>query len=370
MIRLGQALTAPLVPLGFVVLTVYALASARAYAVPLALAVLLWFLVNAVAEALQRAPFAARLPRAAAQVIAAAIMTGAVLISGRIIAANLAELAGGLGADSPLMAHARAVAALFGLEDELTRDALLERVPLETLLSEALSVASGFLGDAALVFLFALFLLVDQRFYEAKLRALVPDPRRRRALRGALGDVARQTRAYLALMTLISAGVGLVTAAVCWAAGLQGAGFWGFLAFALNFIPTIGSILAVAAPALFALLTLGDPLALGLLLGALAAIQFVAGEYVLPRVMGDRMNLSTFVVMLSLVAWGAIWGPAGMFLAVPIMVILVMLAARFEGTRPIAILLSKDGRPPQIAPLPEPEPDDAPAPAPEAPAAR
>jgi hypothetical protein len=66
--------------------------------------------------------------------------------------------------------------------------------------------------------------------------------------------------------------------------------------------------------------------------------------------MGDRLNLSSFVIILTLVVWGAMWGPAGMFLAIPVTVILVMISARFETTRPIAILLSKDGRVPPARP--------------------
>lgn len=361
MLRLGKALAAPLAPTAFVILVVYALSATREYGVPIALAVLLWFLINGIAEALRRAPgIGPRLPRRVAQTVAATVMAGVVLGSAQIVGANLAELAGGLSVpDSPLMEHARGLTAWLGLEIELTREALLERIPLETLIGGALSAVGGLLGTAGLVFLFALFLLVDERFYDAKLRALVPDPRRRAELRATLSDIARQTRAYLWLMTLISAGVGAITAAACWAAGVQGAGFWGFLAFALNFIPTIGSILGVAAPGIFALLTLGDPVALVGLLTVLALTQFLAGEIVVPRVMGDRLNLSTFVIMLVLVGWGAIWGPTGMFLAVPITVILVMVAGRFEATRPLAILLSKTGEAPRIVPPPE-APEEAP----------
>jgi predicted PurR-regulated permease PerM len=131
---------------------------------------------------------------------------------------------------------------------------------------------------------------------------------------------------------------------VLWAFGVAGAAFWGFPAFTLNFIPTIGSILGVAIPCVYALLTLPDPAVLLLLAPALAAVQFTAGEVVLPRVMGDRLNLSAFAILLLLVIWGAMWGPAGMFLAIPITVILMIVFAEFATTRPIAIALSRTGR--------------------------
>jgi AI-2 transport protein TqsA len=144
-------------------------------------------------------------------------------------------------------------------------------------------------------------------------------------------------------MTLVSGLVGLATTAVCAALGLSGAGFWGVLAFALNFMPTIGTFLGVAFPALYALLQFETLQELFILVGALAALQFVAGNILVPKMMWDRLNLSQFVVILSLFAWGAVWGVTGMFLAVPVTVIMMIVFAQFETTRPIAILLSRDG---------------------------
>ena len=152
---------------------------------------------------------------------------------------------------------------------------------------------------------------------------------------------------FIGLMFLISLGVGLVTFFVCSAFGVKGAAFWGFLAFGLNFIPTIGSILAVVIPCLYALLTFDNRIALGGLISGLSATQFIAGEVILPRLMDDHLNLSAFAVLLSLVVWGVLWGPVGMFLGIPITVIAAVLCSRKDRTLSIAILLSKDGQNPQ-----------------------
>ena len=195
--------------------------------------------------------------------------------------------------------------------------------------------------------MYVLFLLVDQRYTDAKLRALFPDPDRRNDIERTLGRIGSEVRAYVWLMFLISLGVALATYAIGSAIGLKGAGFWAFLAFALNFVPTIGSIAAVVLPALYGVLTLDDPINLGILIGGLTAVQFIAGELVLPKVMGARLNLSSVVILLMLVIWGAMWGPAGMFMAIPLTVIVVLICARFPTSRPIAILLSRDGRLPE-----------------------
>lgn len=159
-----------------------------------------------------------------------------------------------------------------------------------------------------------------------------------------LDAIGQEARIYLWLMFVISLGVGVMTFVICTLFSVKGAAFWGFLAFGLNFIPTIGSILAVIFPAIYALLTFDDPAALGGLIVSLSALQFVAGEVLLPRMMGRHLNLSAFVVLLSLVFWGTLWGPVGMFVGIPITVIAVFVCSHMPGGRPIAILLSRDGR--------------------------
>ncbi len=273
-------------------------------------------------------------------------MFGAILLSARIVAENVGELGDSVTGESAILADIEALGHRIGVETGVTLREMVERIEFQEVIGWGLSTVQGLITDVSLVFLYVLFLLVDERFYDAKMRALFPDPARRHDLEATIARVVGEVSVYLWLMTLISLGVAFMTWIFCRAVGLDGAGFWGFLAFALNFVPTIGSITAVVLPALYGVFTLDDPVMLAVLIGGLAATQIIAGELVLPRLMGDRLNLSSFVIILTLVVWGAMWGPAGMFLAIPITVIVVMISARFETTRPIAIILSKDGRVP------------------------
>ena len=329
--------------LAFVMLLAAGLALARPYAVPIAVAVLIWFLINAMAEAMQRA--VPRAPWWVVLILAVALLFGAIGLMGSIVAGSLAALGAGVeGLDAALVAALNGTLARFGLPQRLDLEMLHAGIDLERLFRLAFDTVRGFASDVSLIFLYVMFLLIDQRFYRSKLAALVPNPDRRAALEETLRDIADTTRTYLWLMTAISAGVGVLTGLVCAVFGVPGAAFWGFLAFALNYIPTIGSILAVAIPSVYALLSLpSDTVLLGIV-PLLSAVQFTAGEIVLPRVMGRRLNLSAFVILLSLVVWGALWGPAGMFLAIPIMVILTIVLAAFPATRPIAVALSREGQ--------------------------
>lgn len=333
--------------IGLVALVVACLTAVAEYAVPIAIAVFLWVLINAFANALRRLPrLGPAMPDWLARIVAVLAMFAIVSLSLRLVAGNVGELGQNVDGESVLLRHLQALGTSLGLRTGLSPEDLIERLEVESVIAWGLRTAQQLLTGVSLVFLYVLFLLVDQRFYDAKLRALFPDAERRDEVETTIARIGGEVTLYLWLMTLLSAGVGLVTGFFCWAVGLDGPIFWAFLAFALNFVPTIGSITAVVLPAFYALLTLDDPFRLFMLVGGLAATQFVAGELVLPRLMGDRLNLSSFVILLTLVVWGAMWGPAGMFMAIPITVILIIICARFEATRPIAIILSKDGKVP------------------------
>ena len=128
------------------------------------------------------------------------------------------------------------------------------------------------------------------------------------------------------------------------------AGFWAVMVFFFYYIPTIGSILAILAPALLALVQFDHLTPFLVVLFVIGTIQIVMANVIEPAIMGRSLNLSPLVVIVSLMVWGTIWGVVGMFLCVPIMVVLLIVLAHFETTRPVAVLLSADGDIPQLEP--------------------
>ncbi len=126
--------------------------------------------------------------------------------------------------------------------------------------------------------------------------------------------------------------------------GVDFAFFWAFLIFLLNYIPTIGSLIATFFPATVALLQFGAYTEALLVLIIIGTIQVIVGNVIEPKIMGKSLNISSLVVLLALSFWGTIWGVVGMILSVPITVMLIIVLARFPGTRSVAILLSEDGK--------------------------
>ncbi len=198
-------------------------------------------------------------------------------------------------------------------------------------------------GKISLVLIYVAFMLAEQGTFKSKIQEMFPDQNRRDSVMSILSHVQEDIQTYLWIKTLTSALTGVVSYFVLKAVGVDFAIFWAFTIFMLNFIPTIGSIIATLFPAMLALIQFDTFLPFMIVLIGVGSVQLVVGNMLEPKLMGNTLNVSPFVVMMSLTLWGSIWGIAGAFLSVPITVILLIIFAHFEQTRYIAVLLSGDG---------------------------
>jgi predicted PurR-regulated permease PerM len=161
-----------------------------------------------------------------------------------------------------------------------------------------------------------------------------------------LGQIDHDIRIYIRIKTTLAVITSTLAYIVLAWIGVDFAAFWAVMVFFFYYIPTVGSILAIVAPALITLVQfdhLGPFLIVLLVIGT---IQIVMANVIEPAIMGLSLNLSPLVVIFSLVVWGTIWGVVGMFLCVPIMVVLLIVLAHFKTTHPVAVLLSADGKVP------------------------
>lgn len=191
------------------------------------------------------------------------------------------------------------------------------------------------LSKIALILIITVFILLEVAGFSSKIRAASTDPDRQFA---RLARITENVRHYLALKTAISLATGVLVAVWLRILGVDYALLWGLLAFLLNYIPSIGSIIAAIPAVLLAFLQMGAGTSLVAALGYLL-INTVIGNFIEPRVMGQGVGLSTLVVFLSLVFWGWVLGPVGMLLSVPLTMILKIILEEDEGTRWISVLL-------------------------------
>lgn len=214
----------------------------------------------------------------------------------------------------------------------------------------ALGQLVGMLSNVALVLLVAAFFLLEARSMRDKLRALLKD--RVDSDDDPINRAAHDIQKYLGVKTITSAVTGIVVGVWFWLLGVDFALLWGVLAFLLNFIPTIGSFIAVAPPILIALLMRGPGVALATATGSFL-VNFTIGNIVEPRLFGRALKLSPVVVLLSMVLWGWLLGPIGAILSVPLTMIVRISASHSSELRWLGVMLSS-GDDPLHPPVSEP----------------
>lgn len=196
------------------------------------------------------------------------------------------------------------------------------------------------LANIILIFIILAFMLVGRPYGEMKIKqAFAPDTAER--VGKIIGTISRQLSHYLSMQFLISLVTGLLVWLTCKLVGLEAAPTWGALAFFLNFIPTVGSILAGVPPVLLALLqfypSIGPAL---IILVSIVIINQVLGNILAPKIMGDQLNLSPVVILLSVMFWGWLWGIAGAFLSVVITCSIKIVCENIPLLHPVSVMMA------------------------------
>ncbi len=236
----------------------------------------------------------------------------------------------------------------FGIETEVTWDTLrrdvLGQVSLQSLVGSTVTSVSVLVGTMVIVFVYTGFALAERQAFERKSMRMTESPEDSRRIMEIVSVINTRIGEYLATKTLVNLILGLMCYFVMAAMSLDFAAFWGVLIALMNYVPYVGSFLGVLFPVAMAIVQFGD---WGWVLGmfiALTACQMFVGSILEPSLMGRSLNLSPFVILVSLTVWGSLWGIAGALLSVPIMAIMVIILSEFDGTRPVAVLMSRNGR--------------------------
>lgn len=207
----------------------------------------------------------------------------------------------------------------------------------------AVDSVSGLLSNSLLIFLYLVFIILESSLFSKKIRLMYKDDSSYNNVRFIMDNIARSMSRYISLKTVTSLGTGFFSFLVLTILNVDFAFFWAFLIFVLNYIPTIGSLVATIFPAVIALLQFGTFINPAIVLVSIGFIQFLVGNVIEPRLMGNSLNVSPLVVLVSLAFWGLLWGVTGMILSVPITIMLIIIMSQFESTQWIAILLSENG---------------------------
>ena len=314
---------------------------------PFALAIFIWLIIDAFARWLDRLspkfPYWLALIVAVLSVVAA--MVGIVFI--------IADTAASVVDQAPRYQNRldeifHWVGGLIG-QDDLSISTAIDRFGIDEKVRGGLagfaSTIQGVVGDLSIIAIYVAFLFAAQNTFPKKMDDLFPDVARRAQAGKVFVRIRHSIEKYLGVQTIISLMQTIVSYALMAALGLENALFWALVIFILNYIPIVGGLAAVVLPVMFGLVQFETLPPLLILAGGLFGAQFIIGNTIQPKMMGDSMNLSALVVVLSLTLWGALWGGVGAFLSAPLTVIIMIILAQFPTTRWIAVLLSADGQP-------------------------
>ena len=246
-----------------------------------------------------------------------------------------------------MLAAIQSIAVYFRFETEPTwatlRQEFLAQVNIQSLIGSMVASVSSIVVSILVVFLFASFLLLEQRAFGRKIASISKDPRTVTRILEITSNINAQIGSYLALKTAIGILLGALSWMIMAYVGLELAGFWAVLIALLNYVPYIGSVAGVLIPVLIAIVQFGNVNDVLAVLVPLTIVQFLIGNFLDPYLMAKSLNLSPFAILISLAVWSALWGIPGAFLAVPVTAIMTIVFSEFAGTRPLAVLLSRSG---------------------------
>lgn len=313
--------------------------------IPLVWALLIWFLLKGIKQSLCKIQWVKKhVPSRVISILSLTLFIGGYFLIMEIVLSNIQFLLKQLPKYGDnfnalitfVKENFRTDPTALGLGDISTKQ-------LMSLLNTLTASLAGFMGNIFVVILYVVFIFSEEYNFEAKMKSIFPNSVVRDKYLSILNEIGRSISSYLWLKTLIS----LCTASISWiilaSIGVDAAIFWAFLIFILNFIPNVGSIIATGFPTLMALIQFNEPLYPLLVLVLIGATQLIVGNFLEPKLLGKSLNLSSFIVILALMFWTAMWGITGAILSIPIMVVLMILFKHIDGTKAIAKALSEKG---------------------------
>ncbi len=250
-----------------------------------------------------------RLPRPVALLAAVCLMGGLVWVVGRTISANVtAVIDAAPSYERRLQLLINAVARLLGVEQAPTIGELFDRISLADTLSGIATAAASLVSVAGIVLIYAGFLFVEQVRFRRKLAIVLGSGENQARVHAVLDQIDRDIRIYVRIKTTLAVVTSALAYAVMASVGVDFAGFWAVMVFFFYYIPTVGSILAIVAPAVLTLVQFDHLTPFLIVLFVFGTIQVVTANVVEPAIMGRTLNLSPLVVIVSLMVWGSMCG--------------------------------------------------------------
>lgn len=313
---------------------------------PIFAAVIAVYVLTAAADAMERVPVLRRLPLFLRRLLVLIGFTMSFVALGIVIVVTVNQLIELVPVyRQNLETLAIQFADLIGMKEHPTWDdiheATIGRINIRGLLTTTLGSVANLGTTTFLVVVYAVFLMSERGTFVGKLGAAFPQGDSAELTTQLVTDINRRIGEYLAIKTLVNVILGAVSYVVLLIMGVDFALFWAVMIGLFNYIPYVGSLIAVALPVILSLAQFGSVATTVVLAALLIIPQVFVGNFLEPKLLSKQLNLSPFVVLVALAVWTAMWGLPGAILAIPMTSMLAIIFAAFPATRFIAVLLSE-----------------------------
>lgn len=329
-----------------ITLVVIFLIYAQSIIVPFIFALLIWFVVKKIRNLIDKITFIHNyIPTWIKSIIASTLIFGLLVVVSKVLIENIESLSESYkeyASNIEIIGIRLNELFKIDVQDEITH--FVREFDFANYLHSLLNSLSEILGNMVMIVFYVVFLFVEESLFQNKLRLMFSDNEKYYGFLHTMKKVDKSMSSYISLKSLISLITTFLSYFILLAVGIDSPLFWAFLIFIFNFIPSVGPILGTLLPALFSLLQFGEFLPFLIILFSVGTVAMLVGSLLEPRLMGNTLNISPLVAILSLAIWGAIWGITGMLLSVPITVALIIILAQNKSTRSFAILLSEKGQ--------------------------
>jgi AI-2 transport protein TqsA len=330
-----------------IIIAGFVLRLARSVFIPLLIALFLGYVMDPLVTILRRI----RVPLIVAVLLAGFVFLGVFLVFSYILVVNAQDFAetfpryqrAFVNMVRDLLSRVQFAAAnLLGVQllDEI------RKIPVGSLVLSTIQSVAGLVTEFFMVFIFSLLFLFAKYGFTRKLLRSFPRPEAKKIGR-VLQKIDSDLRKYIGIKSFVSALVGLGTGAILSLFKLEFAVIIGFLTFVLNFIPYLGSIIAVIIPLVLSVIQFGSWITTLWIFICLLAIQNLIAQVLEPSLVGMRLKISIPMVFVTLFIWGWLWGAPGVLLAVPMTTSIKIMMEDIPGFRPFALLLERAPRRPR-----------------------
>ena len=314
--------------------------------VPLIFAIIVWFLIKELQYVFDKVPFIRRtIPLWFKNIVAFVVIIATIALFIMLLTDSIRRVIGGIDVykdNLQLVVNIANRALGVNIVNEIRTEA--KSMEFSAIAGGVVNALTKVVSDTFLVIIYVIFLMAEESMLPKKLHRVYKDPDKYEDAIRFIKEIELSLSRYISAKTLMSLLTGVLSYVALLIIGVDFPVFWSALIFLLNYIPTIGSLIATFFPAFMALLQYASFGPFFAVLIFVSIIQVLVGNILEPRVMGNSLNISALVVLICLAFWGTIWGIVGMFLSVPITVMLIIIFSRFSKTRNVAMWLSASGK--------------------------